>query len=100
MTWRDPFTTKITDGYALLNEARPLLLVPLVLGTARWAIHCDRRRKLPSWSVVGAEVALGGIGTVKIRPSYEDIQVAHKAWVELVTRKAALPFQEDHDVIS
>jgi hypothetical protein len=51
-------------------------------------------------SVVEAEVQLGGIGRVKLRPHYEDIQVAHKAWVELVTRKAALPFDKDHDVIN
>src|SRR5205807_2700637 len=46
------------------------------------------------------QVQLGGIGTVKIRPSYEDIQVAHQAWIELVTRKAALPFEERNDVIA
>ena len=40
-----------------------------------------------------------GIGKVKIRPSYEDVQVAHKAWVELATRKAGLPFDEENDVI-
>lgn len=102
MSWQDLFTSKITDGYTLAIEIGPVFLALLVLGTAGWVIYhyYYRRRGLPSWSVVEAEVQLGGIGTVKIRPSYEDIQVAHKAWVELVTRKAALPFQEDHDVIS
>ena len=50
--------------------------------------------------MVEAEVELGGMGRVRIRPNYEDIQVAHEAWVELVTRKAALPFDKDQDVIS
>lgn len=90
-----------TDGYTIAIEVGPVLLALLVLGTAGWVNHYYyRRRRLPSWSVVEAEVQLGGIGTVKIRPSYEDIQVAHKARVELVTRKAALPFDEDHDVIT
>jgi hypothetical protein len=101
MTWRDLITIRITDAYSLAINVGPVFLA-LVLGTAAWLLYhyYFRRRKLPSWSVVEAEVQLGGIGTVKIRPSYEDIQVAHKAWVELVTRKAALPFDKDHDVIS
>lgn len=102
MSWRDLISIKITDGYTLAIGVGPVFLALLVLGATCWAIYhyYYRRRRLPSWSVVEAEVQLGGIGTVKIRPSYEDIQVAHKAWVELVTRKAALPFDEDHDVIT
>ena len=100
MNWQDLFSIRFTDKYSLAIEIGPVFLALLVLGTAGWVIYSfRRRRKLPSWSVVEAQVQLGGIGTVKIRPSYEDIQVAHKAWVELVTRKAALPFEEDHDVI-
>lgn len=101
MSWRELITIKISEGYSLAIEVGPVFLVLLILATASWVIyHCYRRRRLPAWSVIEAEVQLGGIGKVKIRPSYEDIQVAHKAWVELVTRKAALPFEEDHDVIA
>ncbi len=101
MSWRELITIKISEGYSLAIEVGPVFLVLLILGTAGWVIyHYYRRRRLPAWSVIEAEVQLGGIGKVKIRPSYEDIQVAHKAWVELVTRKAALPFDKDHDVIS
>src|SRR2546428_362217 len=101
MSWRDLISIKITDGYALAIEVGPLFLALLRLGAGCWSIYhyYYRRRKLACWSLVEAEVQLGGIGTVKIRPSYEDIQVAHKAWVELVTRKAALPLDEDNDVI-
>lgn len=102
MSWRDLITIKITDAYSLAINVGPVFLALLVLGAAGWIVYryYFRRRRLPSWSVVEAEVQLGGIGTVKIRPSYDDIQVAHKAWVELVTRKAALLFDKDHDVIS
>ncbi len=102
MTWRDILTIKITDAYSLSVEVGPVFLALLVLGTAGWTIYhwFFRGRRLPSWTAVEADVQLGGIGKVKIRPSYEDIQVAHQAWVELVTRKAALPFDKDHDVIS
>src|SRR6266571_4217889 len=102
MTWQDLVTIKLTAVYGLAIDVGPLVLGLVVLGLVSWTVYhyWFQRRRPPSWSVVEAEVQLGGIGTVKIRPSYEDIQVAHKAWVELVTRKAALPFQEDHDAIS
>lgn len=102
MSWRDIITIKVTESYSLAIYVGPLFLALLLLGIVGWVIYhyYYRPRLLPSWSVVEAEVQLGGIGSVKIRPSYEDIQVAHKAWVELVTRKAALQFEEDHDVIS
>lgn len=51
------------------------------------------------WDVVEAEVSLGAIGKIKIKPNFDDAQIAHKAWVELATRKAGLPFDEENDVI-
>jgi hypothetical protein len=36
----------------------------------------------------------------EITPNDESAQIAHQAYVELVTRKAALPFDSDHDAIS
>ena len=43
--------------------------------------------------------SVGGRGESQRGKQRPPSQVAHKAWVELVTRKAALPFEEDHDVI-
>lgn len=42
-----------------------------------------------------------GIGTakVKIKPNYEDLQIAYKLLVELSTRKIGLPIDIEHDVI-
>jgi len=37
--------------------------------------------------------------TVKIKANKEDRKVAHKIWTELVTRKAAIPFEKNKDVI-
>ncbi|MDR9827714.1 hypothetical protein RCJ22_19110, partial [Vibrio sp. FNV 38] len=36
---------------------------------------------------------------VKIKANTEDKKIAHKIWTELITRKAAIPFQRDKDVI-
>ncbi len=49
---------------------------------------------------VELEIKLGKIGSVKIKPNHEVKQIAHKAWVELKTRKAGLPIDKDNDVIS
>lgn len=43
-----------------------------------------------------------GIGTqkVKIKPNYEDMQIAYKLWVELSTRKIGLEVDLNNDVIN
>lgn len=51
-------------------------------------------------SDIELEIKLGGIGKVKIKPNHEVKQIAHKAWVELKTRKAGLLIDKDNDVIS
>ncbi len=45
--------------------------------------------------------ALIGIGNqkVKIRPNYEDLQIAYQLWIELTTRKIGLPLDEENDLI-
>ncbi len=40
-----------------------------------------------------------GIVRLKIRNTSETYQIAHKTWVEMMTRKVSLPFNEEHDVI-
>lgn len=48
---------------------------------------------------VELNINLGGIGGIKISPNHEVRQIAHKAWTELVTRKAGLLFEPEHDVV-
>lgn len=36
---------------------------------------------------------------IKVKANIEDRKIAHRIWTELVTRKAAIPFQRDKDVI-
>jgi hypothetical protein len=51
------------------------------------------------YEIVRLNVQLGGVGNVELRPNNEDIQIAHRIWTELVTRKAAQPIDSEHDVI-
>lgn len=48
---------------------------------------------------VELNIQLGGIGTVKLTPTWEDIQIAHQIWTELVTRKAAVAIDPENDVV-
>ena len=72
-----------------------------VLGLIAIASFCLWRwRRGASWKAVEVEIALGKVGKVKLTPNHETLRIAHQAWAELATRKAALPFDVDHDVIA
>ncbi len=101
MTWKDLLQIKVSDHFGLTIEAGPVLLGFVLFGLVAFLVYLRRRGpKCTDWSVVDTEVELGGIGKVRIRPSHEDVQIAHKVWVEMVTRKAGLPFDEEYDSIS
>ncbi len=57
------------------------------------------RFPLRRYRLVKLDIALGNIGKAEFRPNVEDLQIAHRIWTELVTRKAAIPIDPDHDVI-
>lgn len=68
------------------------------LGVIVWFLYHRRAFSLGSWRADG--ITLNTLaGTVTIRPDHEVIRIAHQAWVELVTRKVGLPFDEENDVI-
>lgn len=88
----------VTQGPVLGLEISPWLLALVVLAGAlaiwRWWV------RRPRLDVVSITLDLGGIGTVELKPSVEDLQIAHRIWTELVTRKAAIPIDPDDDVIN
>lgn len=51
------------------------------------------------YELVKLNVQLGNVGAVELRPNNEDVQIAHRIWTELMTRKAAQPIDIEHDVI-
>ena len=95
----------LTDGYGFSVEVSPwvvglvaAVVVAAVLARRYWPDGWwPRRRK--HFGIVEMEIALGGVGKVKLRPVVEDVQVAHRIWTELATRKAAIPIEPNHDVI-
>lgn len=99
MSWKELLIIKISEIGGLTLELGPLLILFILMSFWVW-YRCKYSNLWPQWEVIETEISLGGIGKIKIKPSYEDIQIAHKAWVELATRKAGLPFDEEHDVIA
>ena len=56
-------------------------------------------RKFFKYNLVRVDIKLGNVGVAEFRPNKTDLQIAHKIWTELVTRKAAIPIDEDNDII-
>ncbi len=101
MNWERLVDLRFNDDGILTLELGPVALILLGLGLLffLYRVALSGRGLLRRWEAIEADVRLGGIGSVRLRPNAEDIQIAHRAWVELATRKAALPFDREHDVI-
>ena len=56
-------------------------------------------KRIFRYSLVKVNIKLGNVGTAEFRPNKNDIQIAHKIWTQLVTRKAAIPIDQENDVI-
>ena len=56
-------------------------------------------RKYKVYEINEAVIGIG-VQHIKIKPNYEDMQIAYKLWVELSARKIGLEIDLDNDVIS
>lgn len=80
---------------ATLDVSIWLLITIVLFVVIFWVIGL----KLKRYKLVKLNISLGKIGKAEFQPNEKDIQIAHKIWTELVTRKAALPIDPEHDVI-
>lgn len=73
-------------------------IVAVIALIARFVL--PKCKALPFRNVKVDEVKLGfQLPSVTIRVDRREQELAYALWVELGTRKAALPFDEEHDVI-
>src|SRR5260370_32144254 len=93
----DLFRIYILDG-RIGVEVSPWVWALATLLVLIFVLLRLRRSKQP-YQIVQLNIQLGSIGSVELKPNWEDVQVAHKIWTELVTRKAAIPIDPDNDVI-
>jgi len=73
----------------------PLVILIILLSLCCWFTL----RRHNNFDLVELEISLGDIGKATLKPNYTDVQIAHKIWTELVTRKAAVKIDPEHDVI-
>ncbi len=88
-------------GKVVVIEISVWLIVLFFAGLLLFAVWKWKRFwPFSRYELVSVNVELGGVGKVELRPNNEDIQIAHRIWTELVTRKAALPIDPEYDVIA
>jgi len=87
-----------TDPHALVIIIPWWAIIILILGIVGF-LFFQKRLLSNHWEAVSAEIRFAELGTVTIQPNHDDIQLAHRAWVELATRKAGIPFDSDYDLI-
>ena len=99
LDWSQLIDVRITDGQVVATVG-PIVWILTLLVLAGWLVWQRPWRFLPRrWRVVEARVALLGT-TWRIERNRQTAELAHEAYVELVTRKAALEFEEDDDVLT
>jgi len=94
-TWRDVFNIRI-EGWGLdvhIGIIFGVIVAVLVV------VGVVARHRAGRWQLTQADFTFAGCATVTMCPTDDVAGLAHQAWVEITTRKAALPFDEDHDVV-
>lgn len=86
----------VTDKLSLGVEVSAWLVVLLLVVTIAVLLWKRTDKRIHA---VELNIQLGGIGTIRMTPTWEDIQIAHQIWTELVTRKAAVAMDAENDVI-
>lgn len=83
----------------ILEVSLWLVAAASILAVALGIFIRNRGSLFHKYELVKLNVQLGNVGSVELRPNNEDVQIAHRIWTELVTRKAAQPIDIEHDVI-
>jgi hypothetical protein len=96
LDWRTLLQVEIS-GHALSVQVGWVLIGAVSIVAAAVGLALRRRRR--RWRLTKVNFRFAGLGQIEICPSDDVAQLAHTAWVELRSRKAAMPFDEDNDVI-
>jgi len=99
MNLKDIIKIYLSDNYTLNIEFGPIILAIAVILIVILLIKLFSKKQWGFKNDIELNISLGGIGGVKIKPNHELEQIAHKAWTELITRKAGLPYDLENDVI-
>jgi hypothetical protein len=99
MAAHDLLRMYIAGHFVVVEVSLWLLLAAVVLALALRVLLWNSKSLFHKYDLVKLNVQLGNVGSVELRPNNEDVQIAHRIWTELMTRKAAQPIDIEHDVI-
>lgn len=90
--WSKPTILIESDWWVLI----PILVIGLIIYLI-WIFRFKKNYKIHEMSV---DISAKPKVTFNVKRNTENLFIANRIYLELVTRKAALPFDEDNDVIS
>ncbi|MHA1428594.1 MAG: hypothetical protein ACTSQI_21630 [Candidatus Helarchaeota archaeon] len=73
-------------------------MIALILIIYFLIIKAPKKRIRSTFEINEAEIGIGS-QRIKIKPNYDDIQIAYKLWVEMSTRKIGIEIDLKNDVI-
>ncbi len=98
MNWRDLLHFYVNDQNQITLEISWIIVLLIITATLlKTLFWVSKKRK--RFCVVSLHIEIAKIGKVELKPNSEDIQIAHRIWTELITRKAAIEIDPEHDVI-
>ena len=95
-TWRNVFDLRL-DGWGLDVHIGVIFAIVVALLIVLGGLA---HRSAARWRLTQADFTFAGCATVTMCPTDDVVGLAHQAWVEITTRKAAIPFDEDFDVVT
>lgn len=89
----------ISINITLDNIIVVVILIVLIVLVAYIIYKVIRKIFIRKFKVVDMNINIANIGNISIEKNKDVSKIAHKAWVEIMTRKVGLVFEEDKDVI-
>jgi len=86
----------IDEKLSLIISISPIIILIVIFFSILLLLFT---KKIKHFKLEKLNIKLGNVGSVDIKPNTYDLQIAHRIWTELVTRKAAIVIDIENDVI-
>lgn len=88
----------INQNWDIQFYVSKFLIIFLIIIFLIFIYFKNKRLKFKDYEISEADIGIGN-SNIKIKPNYEDIQIAYKLWIELSTRKIGIPIDFENDAI-
>ncbi|SRR5258706_1551633 len=94
----DIFKVSFDDKWQLIVFMSPYLIGIIIASLLAYKFFFKRLFNLDEYEIDEAEIGVGQ-SKVKLKPNYEDMQIAYQLYIELSTRKIGLKIDFDNDFL-